>query len=389
MTPTISVKEHTECWCCSDGHRFWLPWAWPRKHSYTPLRKETESGQASTCAVSPRVVFKFVQIVLVLTLSFFLALTVFSLMPWPLDRFDSAFSFQSESISIDPDSPDYPRKFLSNVVPVPCHSHNDYWRTTPLYAALGTGCVGIEADIWLVEDQLYVGHALESVTMTGNGTLGHMYIEPLVKILDAANRLREDYPQQPYRGVFEAEPSQTLTLLIDIKTAGAETWPYLYEALTPLRERGWLSHWNGTHRIPRPITVVGTGATPYDLVVANQTHRDIFLDAPLANLMDPSDVETIRKFKYNPSNSHFASAPLVKAIGDAKGLLSSEQRATLREQIRNARARGLIPRYWGTPRWPRGFRNQIWEILLNEDVGILNVDDLRAVRKGHWGFWPG
>lgn len=236
-----------------------------------------------------------------------------------------------------------------------------------------------------------------------------MYIEPLTRILDAANGPQDDYPQQPYRGIFDTDPSQTLTLLIEIKTGGAETWPYLYKALAPLRERGWLSHWNGTHRIPRPITVVGTGATHYDLVVANQTYRDIFLDAPvskpiprvvktetltydlylkLAKLLHASDVETIKKFKYNPSNSHNASAPLSKAIGDVKSLPSVEQCGILREQIRNARVRGLIPRYWDTPRWPRGFRDQIWELLLLEGVGVLNVDDLRAVAKGHWGFWP-
>lgn len=249
----------------------------------------------------------------------------------------------------------------------------------------------------------------KSITTAANDTLWHMYIEPLTRILDAANGPQDDYPQQPYRGIFDTDPSQTLTLLIEIKTGGAETWPYLYKALAPLRERGWLSHWNGTHRIPRPITVVGTSATHYDLVVANQTYRDIFLDAPvskpiprvvktetltydlylkLAKLLHASDVETIKKFKYNPSNSHYASAPLGKAIGDVKSLPSVEQCGILREQIRNARVRGLIPRYWDTPRWPRGFRDQIWELLLLEGVGVLNVDDLRAVAKGHWGFWP-
>lgn len=321
--------------------------------------------------------------------SFFLALIAFTLLPWPMDPFDSAFyPFRDNRISIDPDSSDYPKSFLHNVLPIPCHSHNDYWRSTPLYAALGTGCVGIEADVWLVGNQLYVGHTEESILMATNGTLEHMYIDPLVKILDSANRFQEDFPQQPYHGVFDTEPSQTLTLLIDIKTGGAETWPHLYKALEPLRERGWLSHWNGTHRIPRPITVVGTGTTPYDLVVANQTYRDIFLDAPLASLIEPSDVETAKKFKYNPSNSHYASAKLSKAIGDVRGPLASEQRAAVRQQIKNAHVRGLVPRYWGTPRWPRGLRDSIWEILLQEDIGLLNVDDLRAVRKGHWGVWP-
>jgi len=41
----------------------------------------------------------------------------------------------------------YPTDFLRDVVPVPCHSHNDYWRKVPVFSALHMGCTGIEADV--------------------------------------------------------------------------------------------------------------------------------------------------------------------------------------------------------------------------------------------------
>jgi hypothetical protein len=175
----------------------------------------------------------------------------------------------------------------------------------------------------------------------------------------------------------------------------------VYEQLAPLRERGWLTHWNGTNRVNRPITVVGSGNTPFELLIANETYRDIFFDAPLEALVDPSDAHPAsvsannsvagkaRVFKYNPSNSHFASVKFEEAVGMLwNGELSRAQIGILRTQSKQARMRGLIPRYWGTPRWPRGLRDQIWTVLVKEDIGLLNVDDLRAVRKGHWGFWP-
>ena len=34
----------------------------------------------------------------------------------------------------------YPTDFLRDIIPIPCHSHNDYWRRVPLFSALRAGC---------------------------------------------------------------------------------------------------------------------------------------------------------------------------------------------------------------------------------------------------------
>ena len=52
---------------------------------------------------------------------------------------------------------DYPTDATRDVVPIPCHSHNDYWRRVPVFDAIHWGCTGIEADVWLFDDELYVG----------------------------------------------------------------------------------------------------------------------------------------------------------------------------------------------------------------------------------------
>ncbi|KAI9859060.1 MAG: Altered inheritance of mitochondria protein 6, partial [Pleopsidium flavum] len=43
--------------------------------------------------------------------------------------------------------------------------------------------------------------------------------------------------------------------------------------------------------IPGPVTVVGIGNTPFDLVVSNTIHRDVFFDAPLDELWEIRESE--------------------------------------------------------------------------------------------------
>lgn len=322
------------------------------------------------------------------------------------DDFDEVFSSPSHVLS-EPFNPQR-EAFLRNVIPVPCHSHNDYWRRTPLYAALGSGCISVEADVWLFDDDLFVGHDIGS--LTSDVTLKSVYLEPLARILRVMNADSQvgHVSTDGKQGVFSVDPDQTLVLLVDLKTSAHETYAMLDKQLQGLRDAQWLTHWNGTHRVERPITIVASGNAPFDLIAANNSYRDIFFDAPLTSLAsddDPAASEPVSglhvahssplhpnlnllRYKYNPSNSWYASTNF-KAGG---GILSTfaittPQRKKLEAHVRMAEVRGLVPRYWGTPRWPRNLRDQIWEVLLQNGVGILNVDDLRAARKGSWGHW--
>src|ERR1700743_3646745 len=47
-----------------------------------------------------------------------------------------------------------PADFTASKMPIHCHSHNDYWRTKPLYSAIGVGCSSVEADVWLVNNEI-------------------------------------------------------------------------------------------------------------------------------------------------------------------------------------------------------------------------------------------
>ncbi|KAJ5159707.1 uncharacterized protein N7482_006711 [Penicillium canariense] len=305
----------------------------------------------------------------------------------------------------------WPTDLSREVFPVGCHSHNDYWRRIPLFSALQAGCIGVEADVWLFDEELYVGHTRSALTK--RRTLRSLYVDPLVRILERQNPVTpfQRTPDQPPHGVFDTDPGQTLILLIDFKTDGAATWPAVITQLAPLRDRGYLTFFNGRDIIPGPVTVVGTGNTPFDLLTANATYRDVFFDAPLDKLVDDDGIdpveigtfvsrvtrsaglgqglsgmpERIDSHTFNITNSYYASVSFKKAVGFPWPFhFTPHQMDLIRSQVRNAHRHGLKVRYWGLPSWPTSLRNHIWRILLQEGVDMLNVDDLAAATKGDW-----
>merc|ERR1712230_199144 len=138
---------------------------------------------------------------------------------------------------VSPELSQWPTDFSADIHPVACHSHNDYWRKEPLFSALKAGCSGVEADVWLYGEELYVGHT--SASLSPQRTLRSLYIDPLVKILDQQNPITSFHPsvESPRSGVFDTKPAQTLVLLIDFKNDGAAIWPYVADQLGPLRQK--------------------------------------------------------------------------------------------------------------------------------------------------------
>ena len=340
----------------------------------------------------------------------------------------------------------WPTDATADIVPVSCHSHNDYWRLMPLYSAIYAGCTSVEADVWLIDDDIRVGH--RRITTTANRTLQNLYIDPLMELLAKQNPTDPDksFPTDfdedlPVNGIFDTQPRRQLGFLVDFKTSGPALWDKLNSQLTPLREKGYLTHFNGSHIVDRPVIIIISGNAPFDLVTANETYRDIFFDAPLDDLADftswwpnpnraqdpargshegilPSEPVPISEppnsspesspvgekslpssppesdnddqdidtpSLYNPTNSYYASTSFTHSIGHIFGSrLSQDQLQKIRAQIHGAHAAGLKVRYWGIPSWPVGLRNHIWHILVREGADMVNADDLMGVRWGDW-----
>lgn len=284
----------------------------------------------------------------------------------PGDDFDYLFGSQ-----ISADSPsiwyDNRQSFISGVHPVPVHSHNDYSRRIPLFEALGSGCISIEADVHLRNSDLLVGHS--SLRLHPGSNLRNMYLDPLERMLRARNT---NTTADDLQGIFSHASKQTVVLLVDHKTQGAETYAMLSTQLQSLRNLGYLTHWNGTARIMRPLTVVATGNAPF---YNDNTYRDIFFDADLSRLT--SEHDTAGYYRYNISNSYYASTKWSKALSqDAM----TRSRSRITSQLAAAKARGLLSRYWNTPAQPPNMRDLVWNTLINKEIGILNMDDMGTVR---------
>ena len=288
------------------------------------------------------------------------------------DGFDDLFGphITRESPSIWDDEH---QSLIHKAYPVAVHFHNDYSQRIPLFQALGSGCISVEADVHLRNSDLLVGH--HKSQLHPSKTLQTMYLDPLERIIRARS---PDTITGDWRGIFELASNQTLVLLVDLKTEGTKTLAMLVSQLQPLRDLGYLTHWNGTARVMRPLTVVGTGNTPF---LNENTYRDVFWDAELSQLV--SEQDTDNSFVYNVSNSYYASTQWNKVLSrDAK----TKSQSNVALQIERAKERGLLARYWDTPAQPPNMRELVWRRLIQNDVGVLNMDNMGIVRDRAQGW---
>ena len=97
------------------------------------------------------------------------------------------------------------------------HSHNDYANEIPFWLAYNNHFGSIEADIWAVKGDLYVGH--NSSDIKPERSLDILYIQPIVKIFrQNKGKAWKDYPS-------------TFQLLIDLKTTVEPTLSLLVDKL--------------------------------------------------------------------------------------------------------------------------------------------------------------
>ena len=99
------------------------------------------------------------------------------------------------------------------------HAHNDYWHERPLLDALERGFCSVEADVFLRDGDLLVGHAAHE--LRPERTLNAVYLDPILRRLVAHGRVHHD--RRPF------------TLLVDIKADGEEAYRVLAAQLEPLR----------------------------------------------------------------------------------------------------------------------------------------------------------
>ncbi|KAI5475683.1 hypothetical protein MNV49_001058 [Pseudohyphozyma bogoriensis] len=258
----------------------------------------------------------------------------------------------------------YPTQFTQEILPKVCPSAL-YLRAVPLLTGLAVGVTSTEADLWLIDGELFVGHTRDS--LTPNRTLASMYLDPIMEILAMQN------PSSPYvdantttvNGIYDSDPSISLQLILDYKSNGTLLHPYVLSALEPLRSKNYLTTYSTLTNTTTwgPITIVASGNSPdaLDQIIA-QEPRDVFFDAPLGKL---------RGVEYGKEVAPLASGSFKKLVGwsGAYRVLNGT-RAVIASQLAEARELGIKVRYWDTPGIATGL-HQGWA-----DTAALNF--LRA-----------
>ncbi|MGP4092371.1 hypothetical protein ACTWQJ_49625, partial [Streptomyces sp. KR55] len=142
------------------------------------------------------------------------------------------------------------------------HAHNDYEHPRPLLDALDHRFGSVEADIYLVGDQLLVAHDPEDLDPAR--TLESLYLDTL------AARVKANHGRV-YRG-----HRGSLQLLIDIKTEGASTYLELDRHLR--RYKHLFTTYAHGRVLPGPVTAVISGDRAARVPMAAQTVRRAFYD---------------------------------------------------------------------------------------------------------------
>ncbi|MCO5613845.1 hypothetical protein L7F22_068123 [Adiantum nelumboides] len=268
----------------------------------------------------------------------------------------------------------HPADWSRNIFPIPVHSHNDYWRDVPILDALANGVYSMESDVWLNPDdkELYVGH--DPFALSKERTFESLTLKPLKKAIDQANAANHIHSNTQEAKFFANLQNQTfpqinssstsrvgfysagvglsapLQLLIDIKTDGNETFPYIVKCLQPLADQGYLTKYDAktNKTIPGPITIIGTGNTPINQLINLPSPRFVYFDCPLGKLDSPFTVNGT-SYKYDHTICGIASTNL-GSITNYKGIDSATdvQRKNLTDAINQAHSYNIKTRVWDT-----------------------------------------
>ena len=203
------------------------------------------------------------------------------------------------------------------------HSHNDYEQDKPFELAVQSGMLSIEADVYPVGSQLLVAHSRNR--LNPDNTLTRLYLTPL----------------QRWQG-------RPLELLIDIKSDPDTALNLLeqeLQATPPPKQTMVILSGSRPRRVPRLsyITVEGT--------VSQLRARTL------------------------PPNCRYLSGPWwPESSWGGQGDIPARARARLEELVKEAHAKGLLLRLWGTPD-----TTEAWDAFYRAGVDRINTDKPREL----------
>lgn len=230
------------------------------------------------------------------------------------------------------------------------HAHNDYLHERPLLDALDQGFASVEADVFLIDDELYVAHTF--VEVDRSKTLRKLYLDPLRKIVEKN------------QGRVHPGSTEPLILLVDIKTDAKKTFAELHRQLLEYRSMLVLAS-DGDDPRGGAVHVIVSGNRPFE-EIEEASPRLAAIDGRL------SDLGRDRSKLHYPLisdnwNSHF------RWRGD--GEISDGELKKLRGIVKSTHDEGRRLRFWAIPD-----REEVWKLLHREQVDFINTDRLSDLK---------
>lgn len=230
------------------------------------------------------------------------------------------------------------------------HSHNDYWRPHPLFDGLHRGFKSVEADVFLVDSALLVGH--DRTDIWPDRTLQRLYLDPLRQLLRTQKKLY-------------AQPAE-LWLYVDFKSEGPATYARLRRVLAAYQDI--LS----TPQQPRlnGVKVILTGGYPRQQVLAD-AHRLVYMDGTLQELQSAPPASSIPTVNGN-WQQYFRWT--------GEGPMPVAEAAQLRQWNEQARRNGQKIRFWNLPTGNQAHLQAIWRELLRYPTILVGADELEGLK---------
>ncbi len=223
--------------------------------------------------------------------------------------------------------------------PIAIFSHNDYQRNVPFYQAYAQGVFSIEADVFLDNGKLLVGH--DKSDLRPDNTLQALYIEPAVA------QFRR-HGGKPY-----AEKGKPLQLLIELKSA---TDPTLRAVIAELERYPEVFDFE---RNPQAIRIVITGQVP-SAEDFDKYPEYIRFDGNPQITYTPEQLQRIAMMSTSFRNL---------SIWNGKGTLIRHEQQRVERLIAEVHALGKPIRFWEAP---DGVTT--WYTFYNFGVDYLNTD---------------
>ena len=232
------------------------------------------------------------------------------------------------------------------------HAHNDYEHKKPLFDALSNGFTSLEADVHLVNGNLFVAHDAPR-DLAKTPTLQSLYLQPLYRWVTE------------HDGQVYANYKAPIFLMIDIKTKAEPTYEALKKILTPFKKMLWQVE-NGKV-IPGPVRVFLSGNRPIAMVQEEKTQL-VGIDGR------PKDIGK----GYSPDFMPVISDNYRRHLswrGKKEGP-KTDQYDQLKAWIEEAHEEGKLVRLWASPE-----NEQVWTTLRELGVDLLNTDRLSDLKN--------